>query len=421
MNKHYTSVRSIISLLALIFFNICQANISFIDLKKIPLSSGDLTYLNEHFQYVEYWQMEWPYEINKSTIATELIAIHKRLSETLTDNIEQALLLGDIGHFLHNLDEQGYFEKAVTFYEKAISIDERDYRGYWFLANQYARGNVQVKSIEYFFKAEERLPDIEPANFWEDYSFAVAVANMPGHLNYAMDQARFILGEPSYFEKQLGATFKARQFTPHPDSTYSIQQIWTGTEVAENIDMANRPLGVKVLMDTTWDTRFFGYKNRLSFFTIVPEALSNDAGKDITYTIFYMIKVAEEGERLKDFILNIVKDYPEINEVPSPIRNKKSIAFELKDPEMYADIGGGHMQVIGLERSTPKYPGMLLEKPSKIKAPTSSEPTFYQALGSMDRFEGRIFYAIMLDTCDDIYQEASQVYYEVLTKRSVIE
>lgn len=421
MNKHYTKVRPIINLLALILFNICQANISFVDLKKIPLSYEDLTYLNEHYQYVESWQMEWPHKIDKSAIATELIAMHKRLSETLTDNIEQALLLGDLSHYLHNLDEKGYFEKAVTFYEKAISIDERDYRGYWFLANHYARGNVQVESIEYFFKAEERLPDIEPAYFWEDYCFAVAVANMPGHLNYAMEQARNILGGPSYFEQQLGATFKARQFTPHPDSMYSIQQIWTGTAVAQNIDMTNRPLGLKVLMDSTWKTRFFGYENRLSFFTIVPEALSNDAGRDITYTIFFMIKVAEEGEQLKDFILNIVKDYPEINEVSSPLRNKKSIAFELKDPEMYADIGGGHMQVIGLERSKPKYPGMLLEKPSKIEAPTSSEPTFYQATGSMDRFEGRVFYAIMLDTCEDIYEEASQVYHEVLAKRTVIE
>lgn len=421
MTKDFKCVRPIISLLALFCFHFSPANISFIDLEKVSISSEDLTYLKDHYQFVDHWEMEWPYDIDKAAISTNLIAIHQRLSEKDNINLEQALLIGDISYYLHNLDAKGYFEHAVTYYNKAIAIDQMDYRGYWFLANHYARGNVQVKSIEYFFKAEERLPDIEPAHFWEDYTMAMAFANMPSHVNYAMDQARNLLGEPSYFEQQLGAQFKSRLIAPNPDTLYNLREIWTGSNAGSKIDFINRPLGFKILLDSAWNTRFFDYKNRLSFVTIVPEAIPNDVGRNITYTIFFMIKVAEDGERLEDFVNKIVGKYPEINEIESPFKEKKSIALELKDPEMYADIGGGHMQVIAMERTKPKYAGMLLEKPTEITNSDNSGLSFYQATSSLDRFEGRIFYTIMLDACEDIFPGASQKYLEVLLERTTIE
>lgn len=421
MTKDFQYSKSVISVLALFFFHISLANISFIDLEKVPISSKDLAYLRDHYQLVDHWQMEWPYEEDKSVLSAELVAIHQRLSATFTNNLEQALLIGDISYYLHNLDEKGYFEHAVTYYSKAISIDQMDYRGYWFLANHYARGNVQIKSIAYFFKAEERLPDIEPASFWEDYTMAMAFANMPSHVNYAMDQARILLGEPSYFEQQLGDQFKSRLVVPNPDSLYNLREVWTGSDADDKIDFISRPLGFKILLDSSWNTRLFDYENRLSFVTIVPEAIPNDAGRKITYTIFFMVKVAEDGERLEDFVNKIVGKYPEINEIQSPFQDEKSIALELKDPKMYADIGGGHMQVVAMEREKPKYAGMLLEKPTEIPNSENSGLSFYQASSSLSRFEGRIFYTIMLDACEDIYSGASQKYLEVLLERTTIE
>jgi len=47
--------------------------------------------------------------------------------------------------------------------------------------------------------------------------------------------------------------------------------------------------------------------------------------------------------------------------------------------------------------------------------------TFYRAGESKDRFGGTIYYAIMLDACEDIYDEAYKLFKETFEKQIIIE
>lgn len=411
-------------LLILIFLSLkCYGNFNFIDLNQIPNSKelrSEFQFIHDNLQYIDHWEMEWKYDMDKDKLSDQLKKIHKKLSNIDKENIELLLLIGDLSFYLYNLDNDPYFQLAEEYYNKAILMDSADYRAHWFLANHYAKGNSQVKSIEYFLKAQNLLPTVDPADFWVDYTFATMVANMPSHAIFAMNQAKEIMGEPSYIEKELGETVRNRIISVNSDSTYDFRDLWTASQV-DMINFTSRPLGMKILVDSTWQPRFFNFDNNMSFVTFVPEAISNKAGRGITYTIMFIIKVPSENETLKGFINQFVSKYPDIKDASPLTKYPSAISLELRNPEMYKDIGGAHMRVIGIERNEPEYPGLLLEKPMKVPSSPSSEPAFYRAGNSYDRFQGRMFYAIMLDACEDIYDQANNIFTRVLEEQTIIE
>jgi tetratricopeptide (TPR) repeat protein len=403
-------------------------NINYIQFEKIPRSDKYIDkydFIKNNERYYNHWQPDWTYDISKKSLVKGLKESYDLFSKLDNENIEINLLLGDISHYLNNLDEDKYYELAVNHYRKAIDLAPNDYRPLWFIANHYAQSNVQDKSIEYFLKSQKLLPSDEPAAFWEEYTFATAVANMPSHCIYAMDKAKSILGEPSYFEQKVGQTIYNRIIPVKMDSTYGYTDIWTAYK-GDLISFVCRPFGLKLLIDSTWQINFYNYKNYQTAVTIIPPAIPNKNGREIKYTIALMMRVAQPGETLENFIDNFVSRYPDKENFEFSYKYPDLISYELKDENMYQDIGGAHIHMIGIKRERPKYAGLLLEQPITIPQGEtnkiiSNEIIFYKAGESKDRFDGQIYYAVTLDVCEDIYDEAYSLFKETFEKRIIIE
>ena len=398
-------------------------NINYVQFDKIPdfeKYSDKFSFIIENEGYYNHWQPDWTYEISKKSLVKGLKESYDLFSKLDNENIEINLLLGDISHYLYNLHEDKYYELAVKHYQKAMDLEPNDYRPLWFIANHYALSNVQDKSIEYFLKSQKLLPANEPAAFWEEYTFATAVANMPSHCIFAMDKAKSILGEPSYFEEQLGQTIYNRIIPVKSDSVYSYMDIWSASN-GDLVSFVCRPFGLKLLIDSTWQINFYDYQNYQSVVTIVPPAIPNKSGREITYTIALIMIVAQPGDKLGNFIDNFIAPYPEKKSFDFSSKYQDMISFELKDKNMYQDIGGAHMQMIGIKRERPKYAGLLLEQPLTIPQGETNKMTFYKAGDSKDRFDGLIYYAVMLDACEDIYDEAYKLFKETFEKQIIIE
>ncbi len=133
------------------------------------------------------------------------------------------------------------------------------------------------------------------------------------------------------------------------------------------------------------------------------------------------MRVARPEEKLDDFINNFVAAYPDRNKYHFSSIYPDMISFELKDENMYQDIGGAHMQMIGIKRERPKYAGLLLEQAITLPKGESENMTIYRIRDSKDRFDGQIFYAVMLDACEDIYDEAFQLFKELFEEQIIIE
>ena len=79
------------------------------------------------------------------------------------------------------------------------------------------------------------------------------------------------------------------------------------------------------------------------------------------------------------------------------------------------------MYMIGIERNEPAYPGLLLEDPMILPNGEAGKLNFYTVSDSKERFKGRIFYAIILDSCEDINLQSFNVFKLFFDNQIIIE
>lgn len=92
---------------------------------------------------------------------------------------------------------------------------------------------------------------------------------------------------------------------------------------------------------------------------INPSGITNKKGKPINYTIALFIKLPKPNETLDDFIREIVSKYPDKKKLNICAKYPGQLSYEFFDNDMYKEIGGAHMDIIGLERNEPEYDGLI--------------------------------------------------------------
>ena len=398
------------------------ANVNYIDISKISSDKEIVTafnFIKANKHYYDHWTAEWNYDKPKENLTNHLREYYKNFSALSKKNAETYLLLGDIAHYLYNMNDEEYFSRAVKNYEEAIKNDPKDFRAYWFLAYHYALSNVPISAIDNFKKAEKLLPKKQPADFWNDYAWAAAVANMPSHCIYAMDKVKSISGKQGSFQQQLGETIYKRIVPVDKKQSYDKKDIWTASQ-GDKITFISRPLGIKIPIDTIWDLQIYDYQNNQAVFIIEPSTIANKNGREIGYTIAILMKTVNDNDKLEDYVNNFVSKYPNKKKINFSDKYDKMVAYEIIDKTMYQDMGGGHLYMIGIERSEPKYPGLLLEDPIPMPKNTD-EVNYYRASESKGRFKGKIFYLIMFDSCEDIYQQSFSIFKSLFDNEIIIE
>lgn len=433
MNRHlfvsvcFTQLQRKFKIILLFVMTSCPhllANVNYIDFSKISSAEKEVSAFNDivaHQEYYDHWSADWKYVIPKDELTQKLQEYHKSFSELMPKNQELYLLLGDIAHFLYNLDNTSFFDIAVDHYNSAIKSNPNDFRSYWFLGYHYALSNVPTNAVDNFFNAKALLPPDEPADFWNDFAWTTAVANMPSNCIFAMDKVKEINGVEGSFEFQLGETVYNRIIPIDKDSSYNKQDIWSAAAIGKMMDFTSRPLGIKILVDSSWVISGYDYTQNQSAFIITPPAISNRSGRAISYTVALLMKTADDDDQVVNYISNLIPAGLAKTKFQFSDKYGKTIAFEIMDKTMYQDMGGGHLYLVGVERGAPKYPGLLLEKPINLPENDPGEVHYYSLNGSRDRFKGRIFYAFMLDTCEDINKESFAVFKTLFEEQIIIE
>lgn len=413
-----------LAFLLLLFSSTSIANIHLIDFKKIEQGtdhSKQFDYLKENAWYCTYWQPTWTYDINRDSLISNLKSIYSVFDGLkVIENVELELLRGDIAHYLYNLDVKEFYDPAVSHYKKAIKLSPNDYRGFWFLGFHYNQADFGPGSFSYFTKAQSLLKDQGPVEFWEEYAIAAYTVNMPTHCIYAMDIEKKLLKHPGYFDSTLGSVARNKITKMQSTNSYNSSDIWDSSE-GDTISYIARPLGIKLRVDSSWQVRVSEYKERQAYCLVKPPTIKNKAGRDIGYSIFVFARVAAEGEKLDDFLAKLSGKYTEKKEFAFSTKYAMK-SFEFKDKNMYAEVGGGHFHMIGIERNRPAYPGLLLEEP--IPLPSNMEIgklELYQSRSSKGRFPGKIFYVFILDTCEDIYPTSFSIFKKIFERDTIIE
>ena len=399
------------------------SNVNYIDISKISKESKlveAFNYIKDNQKYYDQWTNEWKYDISQKDLIKNLRDCYTTFSSDTTKNEELFLLLGDIAHYLYNLNDSTYYQLAISNYNSAIEINPNDFRGYWFLGYHFVTSNVPTSGIDNFIKAEQLIPTKQPADFWNEFAISAALTNMPSHCIFAMDKVKSISGTAGSFELQQGPSIYKKIIDVDKDMSYKKEDIWLASK-GEKITFTSRPLGIKILVDPAWELSMYDYKNHNSAFILNPPAIKSKKGKEINYTVAIIVKSANNSDVLDDYINSMTSKYPNKNKIAFSDKYEKMVVYEMKDKDMYKDMGGGHIYMIGIERNSPMYPGLLLENPVTLPKGDTGNVVFYKATESKDRFKGKIFYAIMLGSCEDINVQSLSIFKTLFENQIIIE
>ena len=399
------------------------ANIRSININKISNDAkliAQFENIKANIQYYDHWCQEWNYDKAKNDIISMLKESYNNFSRLQTKNEDLYLLLGDISHFLYNLDVTEYYEIAISNFNLAAQSNPLDYRPQWFCGNHYTLSNNSVEAIESFKKALTMQPMIQDADFWNDYAYAAALAGMHSHCIYAMAKVRKISGNPGSYETQAGKAFYELITSVDRDSSYKKEDIWTA-DSGEKTIFTSRPLGLKLSIDTLWNVSVYDYQKHQSAFVIKPASIISTKKIEINYTIAILMKTADENENLSDYVHKFMSKYNKINKIDFSKKYENTLAFEITDNNQYQNMGGAHIYMIGVERNYPDNPGLILESPLSFSSNNSGDGNYYRLSAVKNRFKGRIFYLIILDSCEDIHQESYLIFKTFFEKQIILE
>ena len=403
-----------------------NANINAIDFSQVHLDQQGqslIIFLQKNVSRYDHWVHEWNYDIKKDAVSGNLVSLYEDLNKLSSKNEEVFLLMGDISHYLYNIEVDAYYDKAVSNYNLAIQTAPVDYRGYWFLANHYSLSNSSLKAIENFNKALSLSKDLN-GYFWSDYSFAAYTAGMPSTAKYAVEKSVKAFGETdsrnNFFIKQLKGVFKQ----PRADTAIAIKDMWSMVGKQGNkVILVNRVVGIRLAIDSTWGIQLMDFDKQGEGIPIQPHTIvSKKNGRAIGYSILVLPKVAQPGQSLSDFMALFIKNSDTKKPATLTDKYKNAIAYEILAPEVYKDIGGGHMYMMAIERGEPAYPGMALEQAgNELSKGEQGKVNYYNVNPKFTRLKGKLYYLVLLDTCGYIHDESLAVFKDFLENGLVIE
>jgi hypothetical protein len=324
------------------------------------------------------------------------------------------------------MEMEDYYEKAVKYYESAKELSPNDYRAYWFLGHHYSLSAVPDKALKNFAQALNKAPNQPHEAFWGDYAMACSLTGMIANAQYAAHQSSLTAGYKTNIETQVNILAKNLIKSLKSDTTLAAKDLWKmNKDEGAKISFSNFVMGARIAVDSNWHLDLGRYEKRASYATITPGAETSQKGKKITYSILTFMKLAEKGQTLQQFIDIFTARYSSrrLANINSPIPDAKVISYEIIEPKVYPENGGAHIYAVAFERDMPQFPGAKLELPFDFlnSAEKNGEIHYYTAKDRFSRVNGKIFYLVLLDTCEDINKKSIAVFNDFLTNRFIVE
>jgi hypothetical protein len=403
----------ILLLVSLAGWNECRADVKFVNFRKIDPSgqfNAHERFLLDNLAYYDHWSPDWGvYDISKDSLIRELKACLQVYQPLRTDEFERFLLLGEVAHYLYNLDQKSFYDTAEGYYEQAIRVNSKDCRGFWFLGYAYATSDEIEKGVAAFRQALKLVNDQTGVDFWQEYAFTMEIAGMPFRCLYGLDEYKR-RGGSSLLSHVMDSTVRSKCRLTDPDISYSSTALWEKQHHGPLVQYQSYPLGVMLEVDSSWDPEFNNYANRITGVSMKSPLLTVRNGKQIGYTVALVVKVPENGERLEDFMASMMKQMHGVRDSIFPFAKKypNGVSFSYNDNSLYDDRGGARIRFIGIERPVPVHPGLALES-DQVPVAMNDKPgklSFYEMGLIRSRFPDRIFYLFVLDSCGDIQAES---------------
>jgi len=417
----------ILVLLICISFNL-YSNIQYINLSELPNieeHEQEVLYVINHQQYFYTWYDKWNFDINKNEIIDKLINVFEIFENEYVDNIdniELCLFLGDIAHYLYNLDQGIYHQKAIDYYDKASEIESRDYRSEWFKGFHLSQSSFTDEGMDYFLNISDLVPsDYLPPGFWNEFTYSAYYSQMYYHVFWGYENFKKVSNNGnSQFLDMMVKDLNDDLRIPEPEGYYS--DIWSFVNKDEKYAFfINYMYGINLRIDQRWDYQFSDSENGKATVFIRPEQYIGYRNEKISVSYLLLMKENSMNENLETFLKRSFLDsYHNIEDIDLGLTFENSKSFLVTYEDIYPDQGGSSILIVGIEQKVPNTPGLNIEIPGRLYP--NDEGLSYFNLKQLDqRFENPIQYLFLFDSCGSIYDEASKDFIDFIINGIVLE
>jgi len=416
-------LKTLIFILLLAFSTTCYANIEAINFSNFPDDQRFQDEVNNFFEiamYVDHYTPEWKYPIAKEVLVDQLKKLEKQTAKKISlspKNIDLRLFQVLLLHYLYNLHEIENFNKIK---EKIASLKKDfpyEYRPYWLYGKHLAQAAVPVAAVNEYKYVLNIITDktkLHPA-FLEDYAEACYFSNMFKSALDALEIASRIRNEPinSY---NMYKSLKKAFIVSNIDGKYEKNDCWIFIKSGDQYVILSRMLGLNIPVNKTWKVNYADYQKRKTALFITPDEIISKKGKNIGISI--AIFPSTEEITFDEFINSFIKKSNALNKGEKIISGQSVLIYEYSNPEIYQNIGGSHGYYAFLRLPYPKQPGIKIEVPSEIinSSEQSGQVRYFAVKDIPDRFKHDVYICIMLDSCNEIFEESKKLYFESLGK-----
>ncbi|NLW48317.1 MAG: hypothetical protein GXY86_13410 [Firmicutes bacterium] len=428
-NEKFSKIMLFFVLLSLFFSVIANAKVDQINPKK-GMPRKELTKIRKEIERLEpmvvNWTPTWSYNVPKEDIEKKLIAYYQELdnySSQYPDNLELALFKGLVAHYAYNLDLKEYYQLAIKSFQQAAAIDSTDYRVDWYWgvhlvkSNNIKAGMEKLQSV----KNIEPNPKKLPFSYWEDFAYCSLIARMPSHVLLGVERAKQTKTKRSKDMLNTLAQHAANQLKEPPqDSQLGPDQVWTVYQDSDHINYRNRIFGFTLQVPASWLAEPTGCQNNSAAIFIIPPTKKGLTG-EVSSTMLLLARWMKAGEDINDFLSEVLDPRYSFKEVQSDLNWEGVKAYQGTAEDVYSDEAGARNCLIAFSRKEPEQPGLLLEFPVELnQSDSEAVVSYYRSEDEYTRFSGEIYYLLILDTTDSVYEEAKEEF-DLVIKNLIVE
>jgi hypothetical protein len=323
---------------------------------------------------------------------------------------ELLLLRMLLEHYLYNLDVTGYHDTIISQAQEFSSLYPRDYRGQWLLAVHLSQAALGQKAAVLFDSLAQGFSrESLSAEFWDDYAEASYLVLMPSHALYALNQAAHSRGQATVPDGYVSKEVREMLRTPDPGTTIGGKEVYLFAPHAEQWGLASRLFGLWVPIGKDWKVSLGDCQDSKSYISLSLGPVKGKQGREITYSIL-ILSSANNKMPFEQFVKQSLLKKATLNEVPHLVQGTEGKSFEWNNPSLYPEAGGGRGIIVYARRPDPTVKGFALEWPSPpgTDEDANGQAHYYRYNQLYTRFSGEIYYAIVLDSCEDIFKTATE-------------
>jgi hypothetical protein len=395
------------------------SNIHIVDKNKLPNNeafNANMAMLSDISQFTTYYSFEWNYPVDKSNLIDFLEAFHKDIVRINTKNdYELNLLNAVLMTYLYNLDEIDYYEEIVITLEKMKIDFPNEFRTYWLYGNfmiSAAKPLIGYNQYKLILNLYSDNLNSYTIDFLYDYAYACIMVQMPNSAMKIYELAAKNGGTPlasNRFYKSIEKGFKDAII----GNIYADKDVWEIIKSNDIYYLRSRMFGSLFPLMETWAVRMTGLNNNnKSFCAINPDQLISKNNNSIGITI--LIEFDLNNQPYDDFLKEKHNIYPVVEQTKKTIGNHKYDIIIYEDKTKYRNMGGARGYYIATCVEYKNKSNSSIEIPIEFNNTSKDGLNYYPLMNYFNRINQSINIGILLDSSNEIFNEASDFIFEYL-------